>query len=207
MSGQGGGIPKIGRSLYQRLTSAAGDLTDAPGAEVLGTLGGPRKTEIDASWDEETKTLVQMEEGPPPWETAGDGNSDARQFLTCPEDWVLYWINPRQLDASGWRGWQHVRAKDPRVKVLVPSMVSPEGMVRRGGPTGDILAYMPLHWYAQRKAEFARLNARQTQASVDRLENLKEQINSGGFDGGRLGMHLDATHPTHTIGDMRGAND
>lgn len=198
------GTPRIGSGFP---SSKNEEFMHAPGAEVLGTIGGTAKAPIDASYDEETKTLIQMEEGPPPWEKGGDHGSDARQFLTCPDEWVLYWINPRQLDASGWRGWQHVRAKDPRVKVLVPSMVSPEGMVRRGGPTGDILAYMPRHWYEARRAEFARMNALQTQSSIDRLERLKEQINSGGFDGGRLGMHLEAKHPTHTMADMRHETD
>jgi hypothetical protein len=199
------GVPRMG--LGRLLGSKAGDLTDAPGAEVLGEVKakGPA---IEEWWDDETKTRVALEEGPPPWEQSGEGGSDARQFVMVPEDWVLYWINPRQLDAVGWRGWQHVRQNDPRVQVLVPSMVSPEGMIRRGGPTGDILAYMPRHWYEVRKRQFAELNARQTQASVDRLESLKEQINSGAFShGGPVKMHLDAVHPTHTMADGRSMTD
>ena len=187
--------------------SVVDDLTNAPQAEVLGEVK-VKAPAMQAWTDPDTLTQVALEEGPPPWETAGGPLSgDARQFLDCPQDWVLYWINPKLLDAEGWRGWQHVRAKDERVKVHVPSMVSPEGMLRRGGPTGDILAYMPRHWYESRKKDYQKQVALKTQSSVDRLDNLREQMNRGTFGNGQVQMHLDAKHPTHTMADLTGAND
>lgn len=185
------GIPKLG---------------DGSTLQTVGELKakGPALT----AWtDTDTKALIELEEGPPPWEIAGTKDStSAKQFVDYPDTWELRWINPRLLDQSGWRGWQHVRAADPRVTIKVRSMVSPEGMIRRGH-MGDILAYMPKHWYEIRVAERNRRTARQTQSSVDQTAELKESVNAG-----RFGPHVrvtQATHPTHTIADpadMRNAD-
>lgn len=191
-----GTSPKLGREAWEDAM--------AKRPEVLGEIRvkGPEMPVWD---DKELGAQIALEEGPPPWEKAGEGGSNARQFLSCPEDWVLYWINPKQLDATGWRGWQPVRAADPRVKVFVPSMISPEGHIRRGGPNGDLLGYMPRHWYDVRRREYAEMNARQTQASVERLEQLKEDFRRGVY-GPNLELET-ARHPTHTQADLRGATD
>ena len=185
------GVPSLGQSVVD-------DLTHAPQPEVLGELRS-RPAVLPVWKNPETLEQVTMEEGPPPWEKQGsDGSSDAHQFVTCPQEWVLYWINPKLLEALGWRGWSPVRVNDERVGLLVPSMQTPDGMVRRGGPNGDILAYMPRHWYESRKKEYADRNAAQTQTSVDRMERLKEEFARGTFG---PNIRLDsAKHPTHTIG-------
>jgi hypothetical protein len=156
--------------------------------------------------DAALKSIIDIESGPPPWETVkGKDASNARQFVECPDEWVLRWINPKLLDLVGWRGWQHVRAQDPRVTVKVKSMISPENMVRRGGATGDILAYMPKHWYEQRKQEKIEKVARQTAAAVEKMRSLKDD-----FRGGKYGPNVtleSAKHPTHTMGDFSGERD
>ena len=182
-----------------KLGSAAGDLTEVPHAEVLGEI--KTKPSKAALWDDpELKAQISIEEGPAPWEIHGEADpTDARTFIDCPEDWVLYWINAKALDRYGWRGWQNVRAKDPRVKVLVPAMVTPDGMIRRGGQDGDILSYMPKHWYVKKwELRDARVNAN-TQSSVNRMESLKEQFARGAFPNVTLES---AKHPTHTIADI-----
>lgn len=196
--------PKIGREA--EADSLAARIENMPSAEVLGEIKVKGRG-VTAWEDPETKTLIEMEEGPPPWELTGAlSNSDARNFLDCPADWVLYWINPKLLDAYGWRGWQHVRAADKRVKVKVRSMISVEGMIRRGGQGGDILAYMPRHWYESRKKQQAEVTRVQTDASVSKLENLKDDFRRGVYG---PNIHLDsATHPTHTMADLpRGLAD
>lgn len=158
--------------------------------------------------DKVLKSMIEVEQGPPPWEVAKNGqrvSTDARQFVECPDEWVLRWINPKLLDLIGWRGWQQVRPSDPRVKVKVKSMISPENMIRRGGAVGDILAYMPKHWYEQRLQEKMQKTARQTQAAVDKMRELKAD-----FQGGKYGPNVtleSAKHPTHTMGDFSGEKD
>ena len=178
---------------------------ELPGAEVLGEL--KTKPARLTTWDDpETKVQMALEEGPPPWEILeGPNASDARNFIECPKDWVLYWINPKLLDAWGWRGWTNVRAKDPRVNVLVPSMVTPEGQVRRGGPAGDILAYMPRHWYESRRKEYAQKVAAQTASSVERMEHMKDDFRRGVY-GPNISLES-AKHPSHTMADLRGVSD
>lgn len=192
------GVPRLGQSVVD-------DLSNAPQAEVLGEwkAKGP---ELPVWDDPELKAQIALEEGPPPWEKFGEDSSNARQFLSCPTEWVLYWINPKMLDQSGWRGWQPVRVKDPRVKLKIPSMASPEGQIRRGGPTGDILGYMPRHWYEERRREYAELNRRQTQASVDRMNQLREEISRGTIGGGMITLES-AKHPTHTMANIVNPTD
>ena len=187
------GVPTLG--------SRVGDLTQTPQAEVLGEIKakGPTVTAWETD-DAGLKRQIEIEEGPAPWGIVkGPDSGNARNYVDCPENWVLYWINPKMLDAVGWRGWSHVRAADPRVQVRVTSMITPEGMVRRGGPTGDILAYMPKHWYETRKAEFAKLTEKQTQSSVDRMESLKDEFRRGSFPNVTLES---AVHPTHTMAEI-----
>jgi hypothetical protein len=168
-----------------------------PAPEVLGTVGqGTAKPEVD--W----RAIAAAEEGPPPWETDDPtGRSKgARRFIKCPDEWILYWCNPKEINVSGWRGWQPVMASDPRVTVLIPSAISSTGNVRRGGEQGDLLAYMPRHWYEQRKKEREERIRRQTQSSVDRQEELRHMFARGDFPGVTL---EGAKHPTHTQADGR----
>lgn len=164
-------------------------------AEVLGeiTTKGPAIT----SWvDPDTNARIELESGPPPWEVQGTARAKgAREFIDCPEDWVLYWINPRLLEAEGWRGWTPVSPSDSRVKVIVKSMISPENQIRRGHQ-GDILAYMPKHWYESLKRKTWERTYDQTRASVDRLDQVKDEFRHGKYPGVTLES---ATHPTHTI--------
>lgn len=189
------GIPRLGQAAIEDHNSKK--LEDAfPGGEVLGEIKakGPAVT----AWDEpDFGVQIQLEQGPPPWETAGDHQpSDARNFLECPDEWVLRWINPKLLAQEGWRGWSPVRARDPRVKVKVPSMVSPEYQIRRGGHGGDILAYMPRHWFESNRTKYYIDVARRTQASVDKAMGLREQVRNI-----HPGITVESvTHPTHTIG-------
>ena len=175
----------------------------APGAEVLGIVNPvlTDPTPPTASWGS-----IDMTEPPPPWETEDQGLalSDARRFVTVPTNWELRWINPKVLNAEGWRYWQPVMASDERVKVKVPTMVSPEGNIRRGHE-GDILAWMYKSWVEARRRAHALETARLTQSAVERQEELKEE-----FKRGKYGPNIrleEARHPTHTIGDGRSMTD
>lgn len=184
--------------------SAVEELTQAPQAEVLGEIKvtGPKVT----AWeDPDFKTIIEMESGPPPWESQTERPSDARNFLDCPKDWELRWINPKLLDQEGWRGWTPVRAKDPRVTIHVPSMISPEHQIRRGGHGGDLLAYMPRHWFLVRREQYRTRVKAQTQSSVDRMERLREETARGKFG---VGSQIEsAVHPAYTQGDGRTMTD
>lgn len=182
------------------------------GPEVLGTINSqsfveqtdPRTTSV---WTMEDGTEISLTEPAPPWEQA-DARftpSDARRFVECPPQWRLHWINPRLLDSDGWRDWQAVMASDSRVKVRVPSMVTPENYIRRGGSGGDILCWMWQGWYESRREKLRVRTAEQTQAAVDKQSALKEE-----FERGTYGPYIrltDAKHPTHTIGDGRSMRD
>ena len=172
------------------------------GPEILGTIPNDSRTlnptPTTSTWTREDGTVVELTEPTPPWETADDKFtlSDARRFVECPLNWRLHWINPRLLDSEGWRDWQPVMASDQRVTVRVPTMVTPEGYIRRGGPTGDILAWMWQGWYESVRLRTREKTAAQTQTAVDRQALLKEE-----FARGNYGPYLrveDAKHPTHT---------
>ena len=164
--------------------------------EILGDIK-PKGPAV-SSWEEpHYKVEISLDSGPPPWELEGDKDpSDARNFVEVPSDWVLYWINPKVLERDGWRGWKPVMASDPRVKVKVPAMRSPENQIRRGH-MGDILAYMPRHWYESLKKKTASKTAAQTQASLDKLEQVKDEFARGKYPNISLES---ARHPTDTIG-------
>lgn len=181
------GTPKIGRR-----DSLKEELSQTPPVEVLGTIN---------------PTIIHSPEPPPPWET-GDTRyaaSDARQFVDVPENWELRWINPKTLDQFGWRYWQPVLASDPRVTVKVDTMISPEHNIRRGGQTGDILAWMYRSWVAKRKQELAAASAQLKQSSVDRTGQLKEEFRRGTY-GPNVSVS-EARHPTHTIADGKSMVD
>ncbi len=96
-------------------------------------------------------------------------------------------------------------ASDPKVKVHVSSMVSPEGNVRRGGATGDILAWMYTSWVESRRRLLAEETDRLTRSSVEQQQQLKED-----FRRGKYGPYMrieSATHPTHTMGEGRTMRD
>ena len=185
------------------------DKTAAPAAEVLGVIDpkittlGPQRPQ--ASWGSPGQEL-NLSEAPPPWELEDERSaSDARRFVTVPLDWSLRWINPKVLESSGWRFWQPVMVSDSRVQVKVPSLVSPDNTVRRGGDVGDILAWMPTHWVEARRRIKDERTAVFTRGSLTRQEQLKEDFGRGKF--GR-GVTLDsAKHPTHTIGEGRSMKD
>src|SRR2546422_11273131 len=117
--------PKIGEAVFREHQKP----------EVLGELKPTLGPKVSAWTDPDSQTRIEMEEsGPPPWEVEGmEDPSDARNFIECPKDWVLYWISPKCLDRDGWRGWKPVSPSDRRVKVKVPAMLSPENYIRRGG--------------------------------------------------------------------------
>ena len=170
-------------------------IAPAPEGQTLGTLSA------DA-----VKRLMDEDAGPPPWQTReGLSDGDARNFVTVPGDWVLRWLNPRLIDLMGWRDWKPVMASDPRIKVHVKSCVDVGNNVRRGGHEGDVLAYMPKHWYDARVRQQRELNDMATQASVDKQATLKEEFARGRF--GRGVRIEDARHPTHTIADLKGISD
>lgn len=182
--------PRFGRAQ----TSNAEDLTEAPTAEVLGSVN--------------LNTLVPSFDERPPWEVDdqfGKHNSDARKYVDVPVEWELRWLNPRLIDQVGTRYWQVVSAADPRVTVKVPMLRSPENYIRRGGPGSDILFYMPKSWVESRTHWKAARNAKQTQSAVDRAQATTEAINRGEFGSKVGGATL--THPTHTGVDGRTIRD
>ena len=169
----GPGDPRIGRdSIARARSSAAEELTAAPGAKLLGS--------IDLN-----KTRTFEEDGPPPWESDPryfKHNTDARRFVDVPETWELRWLAPKQVERDGFRDWQTVPAQgDDRITVKNRSMIAADNTIRRGGHGGDFLAYMPKTWVASRwriKSEKAR---RAAMSSRERVEQFKEQMAKGNF--------------------------
>jgi hypothetical protein len=179
-----------------------------PEAEVLGTIPSdaritdPTPQSASNAWASDSGVTVEFVEPPPPWEVDGGDStmSDARRFVNVPDNWVLRWINPRLLDQFGWRYWQPVMKSDPRVEVKVPTMVSPDGNIRRGGHTGDILGWMYRSWVEARRREQQDDTLKLTQSAVRRQETLKEEFASGKY--GRVTLE-DARHPRFTQADGR----
>ena len=177
-----------------------------PQVETVGTVRSdilqPGPIAPQAVW-QGPSGVVDLSEAPPPWEV-GDAAyraSDAKQFVSVPDDWTLRWINTKVLDASGWRHWQPVMASDPRVTIKVQTLVAPDNTVRRGGGSGDVLAWMPQHWVEARRKHQQALTARRTQSAVDRQGQLREDFRRGKY--GRGVTLEDAKHPTHTMADGR----
>ena len=179
----------------------------APKSEVLGTIKDTL-TDPTPQGAAYVGGTVDLTEPPPPWEVDEKSHlalSDARRFVEVPDNWELRWINPKLLDQLGWRYWQPVMASDERVTVHVQTMVSPEGNIRRGGATGDLLAWMYKSWVESRRREQQKATADLTQSAMDRQAQLREDINRGRYGPGMRIEH--ATHPTHTIGDGRSMTD
>lgn len=195
--------PRIGNSDYYRQAQ--------PATEVLGTIANPSRItdppSRTTSWTREDGTVMEITEPAPPWETLDEKftASDARRFVECPPQWRLHWVNPRLLESEGWRDWQAVLKSDPRVTVRVSSMVSPEGYIRRGGATGDILCWMWQGHHDLVRRKMRDKVALQTQSAKDKQSQLKED-----FARGEFGPYMrvdDATHPTHTQGEGRTMRD
>lgn len=193
------GVPRIGNR-------ASSEATTGSEPKVLGSI--PETTlnpnPAFSGWTEPDGTRIEIEEPPPPWETASYSrlhDTDARRFVKVPDNWELRWINPRLIDQLGWRDWQPVMKSDPRVKVLVSEMISPEGNIRRGGPGGPILAWMYKSWVESRRRMKAERSARQRARAVDMAEQAKEAVARSGA--GRYISVDSVRHPTHTIGDGR----
>lgn len=202
------GTPKIG-SKNPALSSAAEELLHTPQPVELGVI--PTSTTASSatttSWASEDGTQIDLTEPPPPWETDpryAKHDTDARRFVTVPANWVLRWINPKLLDQIGWRDWQPVMASDPRVKVLVHTMVTPENNVRRGYQ-GDILAWMYRGWYESKSRQKAQKARRAMQTGLERQQDVTERIRRGEY--GRYVNVDSVTHPTHTIGEGRDMRD
>ena len=192
------GVPTIG--------SRFGD-----NSEVLGTIKNdqvldPTPMVATTQWQGEAGA-VELSEPPPPWEVAAGGekvDSDARRFVDVPENWTLRWINPRLLDQVGWRDWQPVMTSDPRVTVHVQSMVSPEGNIRRGGFTGDILAWMFTSWVVSRRKLIQQETDKLTQSAANAQVDVEEEIRRK--YGSRIKLDSFRT-PSHTMGEGRSMSD
>jgi len=198
--------PLMGRA--DRLNAMA----EKQGETVLGTIPadspllkeGPQAT--STQWSGPSGN-IDLDEGPPPWELEDHqfADSDARRYVEVPDNWVLYWINPRMLESAGWREWKPVTAGHPRVKVKVAQMLAPDGNIRRGGEKGDILTWMYRSWYESLQKKHRELTARQTQAAIDKTASLKDEFNRGKYG---PYLHLDsAAHPTHTSASIRNPTD
>ncbi|MDO8793690.1 MAG: hypothetical protein Q7J25_03625 [Vicinamibacterales bacterium] len=182
--------PRFGRAQ----TSNAEELTSVPGAEVLGTVDMNR--------------LIPPPDDRPPWEvdaSFGKHDSDARRYVDVPVEWELRWLNPRLIDQFGMRYWEVVSAADPRVRLKVPMLRSPENDIRRGGPGSDILCFMLKSWVESRTRWKAARNARNTQSAVDRSHATVDAINRGEYGSKVSGASV--VHPTHTIADGRSMKD
>lgn len=190
------GTPKIGN-----FGNILGKITDP-------RIIDPRPQTTHTEYETETGASVSMEEPPPPWELEPDYSptqSDAHRYVEAPANVTLRWINPRVLDAEGWRDWQPVMVSDPRFKCKVKTMETAEGNIRRGGPSGDLLAWMYTSWVESRRKLLALATAKQTASSKERQEQLRED-----FKRGKYGPYIDlesASHPTHTMGEGRSMRD
>jgi hypothetical protein len=166
-------------------SSAAKDLTEAPAPKLLGTVD-PKSFEDD---------------GQPPWESDPKwtkDNTNARRYVDVPDEWELRWLNPRQIDHSGFRDWRAVPAGHERIIVKNRSMIAADNTIRKGGHDGMLLAYMPKSWVASRLRLKEEHVERRTQSAVDRQKHLQEQVNRGGFG---PNMRVESIkHPTHTSG-------
>ncbi len=194
------GVPKLGSRIEP-----------APQSEVLGvipsdaTVLDPTPHGPEAAWTTASGGGVSLSEEPPPWELAGgdDELSDARRYVDAPTDVTLRWINPKLLDSQGWRYWRPVLKADPRFTIKVDQMVSPDGNIRRGGVTGDILAFMPTHWVESRRKILEQKTRDQSQSAIDRQAALDEKLK-------QMSPYLrveGVTHPRFTNADLRGATD
>ena len=178
--------------------------------QVLGHIATD-KIEADdegtsTTWTREDGTVITLVEPPPPWEVGdatGLAPSDARRFVECPPNWRLFWINPKSLNSWGWRDWQPIMASDHRVTCRVPTMISPEGYIRRGDTNGDILCWM---WQGHYESKRKRTEG-ETRSLGDDAINKQQQLNE---EVKRLSPHfsVDQTkHPRYTNADGRTMRD
>lgn len=165
-------------------------LAAQPQAELLGTIkqsitDGP--VVEGSTWVSPSGEVVHLSEAPP-WIThvVGKGRdaTDARQFVQVPDNWVLRWRSPKSLDMVGQLGWMPVTVATPGVKPIVRSMVSPEGLIRRGYQ-GDILHFMPRQWWENRVAEKQAAAARLSGKAAQQSQQFIDDANSG-----RYGRHI-----------------
>ena len=207
------GAPKLGQAVFNSAaTKRENAIADVggPQAEVLGVVNpsitDPTPKSGGAMWKSESGEDMEMLTPPPPWEVGqGEDDSDARRFVDVPNDWTLRWINPRLLDSQGWRYWQSVTASDPRVTVKVKQMQGADNLIRRGGLTGDILAWMYTTWVESRRKIRVQKAAELAGSAVAKQQQLTEEFKRGTF--GPYLQFDSAKHPTHTIGDGRTMRD
>ena len=179
------------------LSSTAADLLDAPQPELLGTIDPGKLNDL------------LTEAPPPPWETDPRyrrHNSDARLYVSAPDNWSFRWLSESMIRQNGMRNWEAVSASDPRVTVHNKTMVAPDNTIRKGDHRhGDILCWMWTAWVDSRNAIKAETVRKRAGAAVNRAESLKEEARRGSF--GR-GVSVDSvTHPTHTQGEGRSMKD
>jgi len=147
---------------------------------------------------------IDIEDAPPPWDLPGGEyhTTDARRFVDVPDTWMLRWMSQRQLDSHGSRDWQPVMAYHPKVKVKATGMVTPSHYIRRGGQGGDLLYWMPRHWYDSRQQKKAAHVARVTGDASDTMAGAIDQAQRSGY------VRVDsARHPTHTMGEGASMRD
>jgi hypothetical protein len=163
----------------------AEELENLPKPEVLGTITPATYAGLDAktTWISPDGTVVDLRQ-PPPWskEVLGKGRSesDARTFVDCPDEWALRWRSQESIDRNGWNGWMPVTTSNPLVKLKVPQMRDAANNIRRG-LNGDLLCFMPRHWWdakIDQKMERAALKA---QSARDLQERFSDEANRGKF--------------------------
>lgn len=209
------GVPNI-ISNYDRNRETRKELAQPlPQPEVLGHIAAdsqtlnPEPDRDDAvTWQREDGTVISISEPPPPWEVGDDSGyapSDARRFVEVPPQWQLYWINPKNLNSDGWRDWQAVQASDHRVKVRVPTMISPEGYIRRGASDGDILCWMWKSWHESKKRLHEEATRQKAADAVEKQQDLADAMRRGKF--GPYIRPEEYRHPTHTNADGRSMRD
>lgn len=178
------------RARAQRVTTPQTEtqerLAAMPKSELLGTIKESIASApaVDGStWVSPSGEVIQLSEAPP-WAQhvigKGRDSTDARQFVQVPDSWVLRWRSPKSLDAVGQLGWMPVTTATPGVKPIVRSMVSPEGLIRRGYQ-GDILHFMPRTWWENRVAEKEAAAARISGKAVAQQHQFVEDAARGKF--------------------------
>ena len=200
------GVPTIG----SKLPSVARDLLEVPKPELLGiipTIVTASPTETTSAWTSEDvagqPVPISVTEPPPPWEVdARRDHTNARNYIQCPQNILLRWANPSLVKQIGLRDWKIVPATGhPWFKLLNSQMQCPDNTVRKGGEGGDFLVWMYESWYAKRKeAREARVD-QQTRSSVDRHQQVQEQMDRGAF--GPYIKSGGGSHPSRTIADVR----
>ncbi len=79
----------------------------------------------------------------------------------------------------------------------------PDGTIRRGGPGGDILAWMYQSWYDASRKRQAVKTQQQTQQAVENFETLRNDLRRGKY-GPHVGLETQkskASHPRYTMAD------